>query len=63
MKNEQRDIGQNDLAEIWQSAQQRRTEDVGRWLANYLERWQKPRKIEAGPQFSPQGQAAFRNSR
>ena len=36
MQNDERDFEQGDLAEIWRRAQHRRTEDVGRWLADYF---------------------------
>jgi hypothetical protein len=38
MQNDERDFEQGDLAEIWRSAQHRRTVDVGRWLADYFRR-------------------------
>jgi hypothetical protein len=38
MQNHERDFEQGDLAEIWRSAQHRRTEDVGGWLADYFRR-------------------------
>jgi hypothetical protein len=38
MQNDERDFEQGDLAEIWRSAQHRRTEDVGGWLVDYFRR-------------------------
>jgi hypothetical protein len=36
MQNAEDHFEQDDLAEIWRSAQHRRTEDVGVWLAKYV---------------------------
>jgi hypothetical protein len=51
MQNERHDLEQDDLAEIWRSAQHRRTEDLGRWLAQYFERRQPTKTIETRPQY------------
>ena len=38
MQNDERDFGRDGLAEIWRSAQRRRTEVLCRWLAEYFDR-------------------------
>jgi hypothetical protein len=40
MQHEQPDYDGDNLAEIWQSAQHRRTEDIYSWLTQFFERRQ-----------------------
>jgi len=51
MQNERRDFDQDDLAEIWRSAQHRRSEDLGRWLLQYFERQRLIKATEDRPQY------------
>ncbi len=51
MQNERHDTEQDDLAEIWRSAQHCRTEYPGRWLAQYFERRRPTKTIETRPQY------------
>jgi hypothetical protein len=40
MQNERQDFDDDDLAEIWRSAQHRRAEDIYSWFTHFLnKRW------------------------
>ena len=51
MQNERDDLEQDDLAEIWRSAQHCRTEYLVRWLAQYFERRRPTKSIETRSQY------------
>lgn len=55
MQNAEGHFEQDDLAEIWRSAQHRRTEDVGGWLTKYVARWRSLKSRDDRPQY-PQAQ-------
>ena len=58
MQNDERDLGQGDLAEIWRSAQHRRTEDIYSWFTQFFERQEQPQSSESGRPQYPQRRAA-----
>lgn len=41
------DFDDDDLAELWQSAQHRRTEDIYSWLTHFFERQRQSRSSES----------------
>ena len=58
MRNDERDFEPGDFPEIWSRAQHRRTEDIGKWLADFFGR--SLRRIESNVGRSPHSQAAIR---
>jgi hypothetical protein len=46
-----RDYEGGNLAEIWQSAQHRRTEDIYFWFTHFFERQQQPKSSDSRPRF------------
>jgi hypothetical protein len=55
MQNTKGHFEKDDLAEIWKSAQHRRTEDVGGWLAKYIAKRRSLKSRDDRPQY-PQAQ-------
>jgi hypothetical protein len=52
MRHERHDFDHDDLAEIWRSAQHRRTEDVYSWFANiFKKRLQLKSSAETRPHY------------
>jgi hypothetical protein len=57
MQNTEGHFKKDDLAEIWRSAQHRRTADVGSWLTKYVARRRSLSLRDDRPQY-PQAQVA-----
>jgi hypothetical protein len=55
MQREEHDCEGGNLADIWQSAQRRRTEDIFSWFTHFFERQRRP--SDTRPQY-PQRRAA-----
>jgi hypothetical protein len=51
MKPERANIRLDDVAEIWQTAQLRRTQDLGSWMTELF--WRHPQADGPEPVFSP----------
>jgi hypothetical protein len=48
----------DDLAEVWRTAQQRRTEDIGGWLGQLFERRRRLKVADDGAKY-PKGRPAL----
>ena len=59
MEREQKKTDPDDLAEIWRSAEQRRTEDIGAWLGHYFERRRRLKASDTEASF-PEGNPVLR---
>jgi hypothetical protein len=59
MQNQQPDYDGDNLAEIWQSAQHRRTEDIYSWFSNFFERQRRIESSESRPRYPQRRAAAF----
>jgi hypothetical protein len=51
MQHEQNNFEQDDLAEIWRSAQHRRTEDVYSWFTHIFEKRRKFKSPDTRPHY------------
>jgi hypothetical protein len=57
MQHEEHDYERGNLAEIWQSAQHRRSEDIYFWFTHFFGRQRQPKTSDSGPR-NAQGRAA-----
>jgi len=57
MQRDEHDYEGSNLAEIWQSAQHRRTEDIYSWFTHFFEIQRRPKSSDSRPQY-PQRRAA-----
>jgi hypothetical protein len=61
MENERHDFDDDDLAEIWRSAQHRRTEDIYSWFTHFFERRRKLKSTGGRPQHAQGHTSALGN--
>ena len=59
MQHEQHDYDGDNLAEIWQSAQHRRTEDIYSWLTRFFERQRQFKSSDFRPRYPQRRVAAL----
>jgi hypothetical protein len=52
MQDERHHYDDDDLAQIWQSAQRRRTADIYSWFSQFVERHRQLKSSDSRPQYS-----------
>jgi hypothetical protein len=52
MQDERHHCDDDDLAQIWQSAQRRRTADIYSWFSHFFERHRQLKSSDSRPQYS-----------
>ena len=60
MQQEQNDLHNDDLAEIWRGAQRRRSEDINLWFTHFFERQRQRNSSESRPQYSSNGSLVWK---
>ena len=53
MEREQHKADPDDFAEIWRSAELRRTEEIGGWLAQFLAKRRQQKAFDAANKYPP----------
>jgi hypothetical protein len=59
MEREQNKPGPEDVADVWQGAQQRRAEDIGAWVGHFFEQRRRRKASEAEVSY-PTGNPVLR---